>query len=205
VTDDTKTVPERKLRHSHPHRGGAGGFLTTQKPTAASTTIDNTAWRIKLSTDQPWPLKAKDTSPLQWWRTLTSDAFRDAEQLLLLATLEQISVLRGGDELASAMGGNPAAAIGVAFSLMPIETFTLEVDIAMTALARCAFERNAAAALVLAQIIGLTEFDHGLAMELAASWYAHGRRYSDDPRKYSQAETVLLAAFQNRPHGGKDA
>lgn len=60
-------------------------------------------------------------------------------------------------------------------------TFTLEVDIAMTALARCAIERNPAAALVMAQIIGLTEFDHGLGMDLAASWYARGRRDSSEP------------------------
>ena len=114
-------------------------------------------------------------------------------------------MLRGNDDLTAALGGDPAAAIDVAFSLMPIETFTLEVDIAMTALARCAIERNATAALVMAQIIGLTEFDHGLAIDLAASWYAHGRRYSTDPGKFSEAETVLLAAILERRHGGGDA
>ena len=69
----------------------------------------------------PWPLKADDTSPLAWWRTLPSDAFGDAERLLLLTTLEQIDVLHGGDDFAAALKGDPAAAIGVAFSLMPIE------------------------------------------------------------------------------------
>jgi hypothetical protein len=206
VTDDTKKVPERKLRHSRFHRAGGGFPLpTTQRPIAAGTSIDTTAWRIKRPPDQPWPLKAEDTPPLQWWRTLPPDAFRDAEQLLLLATLEQIRVLRGSDDLTAALGGDPAAAIDMAFSLMPIETFTLEVDIAMTALARCAIERNAAAALVIAQIIGLTKFDHGLAIDLAASWYAHGRRYSTDPGKFSEAETVLLAAILERRHGGRDA
>ena len=66
-------------------------------------------------------------------------------------------------------------------------------------------ERNAAAALVLAQIVGLTEFEHGLSTELAASWYVHGRRYSANPRKFSEVETVLLAAFRERRHGGENA
>jgi hypothetical protein len=207
VTDDTRKVPERKLRHSRLDHDGAGGvpLPTTRKPPAATTNIDNTAWLIKRSPDQRWPLRAEDTSPLQWWRTLSSDEFRDAEQLLLRATLQRIRVLRGNDQLTAALGGDPAAAIDVAFTLMPIETFTLKVDIAMTALARCAIDRSAAAALVMAQIIGLTEFDHGLAMGLAASWYARGRRYSSDPGKFSNAGTVLLAAILERQHCGGEA
>lgn len=206
MTDDTKKVPERKLRHGRPHHGGTAGFplQPAQQPTAA-TNIDKTAWGMKRSSYLHWPLKAEETSSLQWWRTLPSDAFRDAERLLLLATLERVRVLRSNDDLTAALGGDPAAAIDVAFSLMPIETFTLEVDIAMTALARCALERHAAASLVMAQIIGLTEFDHGLGMEVAASWYAHGRRCSTDPGKFSDAGTVLLAAILDRRHGGEEA
>ncbi|QQO22651.1 hypothetical protein JJB98_23355 [Bradyrhizobium diazoefficiens] len=75
----------------------------------------------------------------------------------------------------------------------------------MTALARCAIERNSAAALVMAQIIGLTEFDHGLGMDLAASWYARGRRDSSEPGKFSEAGAVLLAAILERRHGGGEA
>lgn len=206
MTDDTKKVPERKLRHGRPHHGGTAGFplQTAQQPTAA-TNIGNTAWGMERSSHQHSPLKAEETSPLQWWRTLPADAFRDAERLLLPATLERVRVLRSNDDLTAALSGDPAAAIDAAFSLMPIETFTLEVDMAMTALARCALERHAAASLVMAQIIGLTEFDHGLAIELAASWYAHGRRCSTDPGKFSDAGTVLLAAILERRHGGEEA
>ena len=55
MTDDTKKVPERKLRHSRPHHAGAGSspLPTARKPIAADTTIDNTAWRIKRPPDQP--------------------------------------------------------------------------------------------------------------------------------------------------------
>jgi hypothetical protein len=205
MTDETK-VPERKLRHKATSGAGAGRspLAIDQKSIAASACIDNPAWRIKRPADCR-PLRAEDTSPLQWWRTLPSDAFRDAERLLLLATLARISVLRGGEDLPAALDGDPAAAIGVAFSLMPIEEFALDVDIAMTALARCALERNAAAALVLAQVVGLTNLGHALASELAASWYAYGLRYSANPRKFSQAETALLAAFRERHHDGENA
>jgi hypothetical protein len=119
VTDDKKKVPERKLRHSRFHRAGAGGspLPTPPKPIAAGASIDNTAWSIKRPPDQCWPLKAEHTPPLQWWRTLPSDAFRHAEQLLLLATLERIRVLRGSDDLTAAQGGDAAATIDMAFYL----------------------------------------------------------------------------------------
>jgi hypothetical protein len=82
---------------------------------------------------------------------------------------------------------------------------TLTVDIAMTSLLRCALEHNASAALVLAQVLGLTELGHPFAMELAASWLAYGRHCSDDPLKFSEAATVLLTAFRERHHDGDGA
>ena len=154
---------------------------------------------------RPWPFKAEDISPLAWWRTLPSDAFGDAERLFLPATLDQIDVLHGGDDFAAALKGEPAAAIGVAFSLMPITQVTLQADIALTALLRCAVERNAAAALVLAQVLGLTDLGHPYAIELAKSWLAYGKRCSDSPLKFRKAETVLLAAFRERHHCRDDA
>jgi hypothetical protein len=126
-----------------------------------------------------------------------------AEHLLLQATLEQIGVLHGGDEFAAALAGDPSAAIEVAFSLMPIEELSLTSDIAMTALLRCSLDRNATAALVLAQALGLTDLDQ--SKELAASWLAYGRRFSDNKQKFGDAEIVLLSAFRDRQRGGDDA
>jgi hypothetical protein len=141
---------------------------------------------------------------LAWWRTLPSDAFGEAQRLILLQTLE-IDVLHGGDDFAAALEGDPSAAVGVAFSLMPIYDMTLQVDIAMTALLRCALERNAAAALVLAQVTGLTALGHPYAIEIAGSWLVHGRCSSDNPRKFGEAETVLLTAFRERHRYDGDA
>jgi hypothetical protein len=146
---------------------------------------------VTLGSACPWPFRAEDSTPLAWWRTLESHTFGDAERLLLEATLEQIEVLHGGGDFAAALKGGPAAAIGVVLSLMPIEEMTLKVDIAMTSLLRCVLERNAASALVLAQVLGLTDLGHSYARELAVSWLAHGRRCSNNPRKFSEAETVL--------------
>jgi hypothetical protein len=207
MTDETKVLLERKLQHKGPRRAGTASapLATDRGSIAANASIENPALRIKKPPDRPWPFKAADVSPLQWWRTLPSDAFRDAEQILLVTTVERIGVLHGGDDLAAALAGDAAAAIGVAFSLMPLEETTLTVDIAMTALCRCAVARNAAAALVMAQVVGLTGLDHGLATELAASWYTHGLRHSSNPRKFSHAEAVLLTAFRERHRDGESA
>ena len=169
-----------------------------------SLAADDARW-LPLGGERSWPFKADSTPPLAWWRTLPLDALGDAERLFLSATLEEIAVLDGGDDFANALKGDPAAAIGAAFSLMPINEVTLQADIAMTALLRCAVERNAAAALVMAQVTGLTDLGHPYAVELAASWLAHGRRFSDNPRKFREAETVLLTAFRDRHRYGDDA
>lgn len=160
---------------------------------------------VGLGSPCPWPFRAEDNSPLAWWRTLPSEAIGEAEHLQLRATLKQINLLHGDDEFAAALEGDPSAAIGVAFTLMPIDEISLRTDIAMSALLRCAIECNGAAALVLAQVLGLTDLGHGYAVELAASWLAYGRRSSSDPHKLSEAESVLLTAFRDRHRYGDDA
>jgi hypothetical protein len=185
-----------RAKAGHSARSGAITFETGQ------AALENPALVEKQCT---WPFKPQDFSPLAWWRTLPPDAFGDAERLLLQATLDQIEVLHGGDDFAAALEGDPAAVIGVVFSMMPIEEMPLRADIAMTALLQCALERNAAAALVLTQVLGLTDLDHPFATELATSWLAYGRRCSDNPRKFRKAETVLQTAFRERHRDRGDA
>jgi hypothetical protein len=158
-----------------------------------------------LGSSRPWPIRAEDNSPLAWWRTLPSEAIGEAERFQLCATLKQINLLHGDDDFAAALKGDSSAAIGVAFTLMPIDEMSLRTDIAMSALLRCAVERNAAAALVLAQIAGLTDLGHPYAIEIAASWLACGRHSSEDRCKFSEAEAVLLTAFRERHRHGNDA
>jgi len=143
MKDEAKADNPKSANTPHPRSA-----LSAISAQAGPTMPLNPAWR--LTQPFPWPHEPDQTSPLAWWRRLPPDSFRDAERSLLLATLERVRVLRGSDDLTAALGCDPAAAIEVAFSLMPIETFTLEVDIAMTALARCALKHNAAASLVMA-------------------------------------------------------
>lgn len=199
MTDSSEHSEHNGRRAKSEHSARAGAHITFETGQAAL--------KIPALVENPrtWPFKPQNFSPLAWWRTLPPDAFGDAERLLLLATLEQIDVLHGGADFAAALKGDPAAAIGVAFSSMPVEKMTLKADIAMTALLRCALERNAAAALVLAQVLGLSDLGHPYAIELAAAWLASGKRCSDSPLKFSKAENVLLTAFREHHRNGDDA
>jgi hypothetical protein len=199
MTEETNG-PERKLRPDNTQE-----LDTVMESIAASAPTNDPAWHINRPPGSPWPIKAEDISPVAWWRTLPSDAYRDAEQLVLRALVKHIGVLHGSDGLRAALAGDAAAAIDVAFTLIPIEETTLTVDIAMTALCRCALAPNASAALVMAQVLGLTNREHGLATELAASWYCYGLRHSTDPRKFSEAESVLLKSFMDQHYRGDSA
>ena len=205
MTEATK-VPGRKSRQRKTNRSGdrlEAALRAASVPEGMS--VDDPAWRIERPAGSPWPFKARDISPLSWWRTLPSDSFRDTERLLLLATLDGIAVLGGGAEFAAALKGDRAAAMHVTCSLMPITAMTLQTDIAATALLRCALEGDPAAALVLAQLLGLTDLGHDFGTELAASWYTYGLRHSANPRKLAEVGTILFTAFRERERDGGGA
>ena len=169
--------------------------------------VTGSATMVRLAAYGPasarsWPFKAEDSSPLAWWRRLPSQAFGEPERLHMGATLEQINVLHAELDLLAALKGDAAAAIEVTFTLMPMSEISLRTDIAMTALLRCALERNAAASLVLAQVLGLTDLGHPYAGELATAWLAYGWLCSENPREFSNAGAVLLAAFQEHQREG---
>ena len=204
---DATNVPGRKSRHRKTNRTGndrlEAALQAASMPVGVS--LANPAWQVERPAGSPWPFKARDTSPLSWWRTLPSDSFRDTERLLLLATLDGIAVLGGGAEFAAALKGDRAAAMYVTCSMMPITEMTLQTDIAATALLRCAIEGDPAAALVLAQLLGLTDLGHDFGTELAASWYTYGLRHSANPRKFAEAGTILFTTFRKRERDGGGA
>ena len=118
-----------------------------------------------------WASNAQDISPLAWWRTLPSDLLRDAEHLLVIDTLDRISMFDRDGKLPAAVRGDTAAAIGAALSLLPIDEVTLTVDITMTALLRCVLGGDMTSTVVLANILRRVELNHPLAAELSVSWY----------------------------------
>jgi hypothetical protein len=155
--------------------------------------------RASSLANRPWPLSSEDAPAIAWWRTLPCDKLRDAEKLLVLVTLERVEVLRGAAELRAAQKGDAAAAIAAALAVMPIQDFTLDVDITMTALLRCAVEGDSAAALVLANVLGRADLDR--ATELSASWFAQHIDRSPHRRSFSAEETSLLTELRQRYDG----
>jgi hypothetical protein len=152
------------------------------------------AWNIFRPATSGWPFTPQDFPPLAWWRTLPSNLLRDAEHLLVIGTLDTIFVMDRHNEFAAALSGDAAAAVGVALSLQPIHEVTLTVDIAMTALLRCALGGDGTAILVLANLLRRVKLDHRLAAELSASWHtllASGTRASRG--QYSRRGDSLMA------------
>ncbi|WP_271669703.1 hypothetical protein [Bradyrhizobium sp. CCBAU 51627] len=186
--DDLKDVPGNRER-------GSGGKLPLHHRASD--------WPLPRLDDQVWGFaKAKRPTfrpqydnPLTWWRSSPAQSFKDQERSIVDTTLRQIAVVNCGDELASAVRGDAAAAIAVAHSFMTISRITLHADIAATALLRCALSGNASAALVLAQLIGLGDVSPPQAVELATSWLEHGAAHSSDRQKFREGARIVLAAI----------
>jgi hypothetical protein len=119
----------------------------------------------------PWPFNLGDVTPLEWWRTMPANHLGDVQRLHLSATLEKIWVMKDRQWL-SALRGDAAASIAIAIGAMPIDQVTVEVDLAMSALALCALEGSAGAAVVLAHVVKRTALDHPFGKDLSASWLA---------------------------------
>jgi hypothetical protein len=134
----------------------------------------NSIW----SSTSGWPFNAQDISPLAWWRSLPSDLLRDAEHLLVIDTLDRISMFDRDGKLPAAVRGDTAAVIGAALSLLPVNEVTLTVDITMTALLRCALGGDTTSTVVLANILHRVGLNYPLAAELSASWYTRLARAS---------------------------
>jgi hypothetical protein len=163
------------------------------------------AWDSSARCRWPSRFKPSEASPLEWWRKLSPDALHDAERLLLLSTLKRVRLLHADTDLTAALHGDPAAAISAALGLMPVMEITLQTDITMTALMCTALDSNSTSSLVMAQILGLSDVGDPPAAELAEAWLAYGQWHSSDRSKFSEARTVLLAAFRDCRSRREDA
>ena len=140
-----------------------------------------------------WPWSPDDFSPIEWWRSLPANHLGDAQHLLLRATLDKICVMNGREWL-SAMHGDAASSIAIAVEMFPITEITLEVDLAMTVLMVGALDGNAAAAVVLSQLLGRAPLDHPFAKELSVSWLVLNlRRALDTSKLLGKASAGLKA------------
>jgi hypothetical protein len=100
MTTITTSVPEHSLRHDKPGAptsSTADDLAGNREADTSSRKPGRIGGRKSVSpgpTDTEsaacsFPFTPDDATPLAWWRTLPSDAFYDAEHLLLLTTLEQ--------------------------------------------------------------------------------------------------------------------
>jgi hypothetical protein len=83
--------------------------------------------------------------------------------------MEEIPVTKDHQWL-SALRADAPTSIAIAIGVMPIDKIDLEADLAMSALALCALDGSAGAALVLSHILRRTPLDHPFGRDLAASW-----------------------------------
>ncbi|OKO79811.1 hypothetical protein [Bradyrhizobium sp. AS23.2] len=141
----------------------------------------------------PRPYTPEDPNPLTWWRMLPPHFFRNTERLLLRATLKNLAIIGGGKDVAAALEGDPAAAVKVALSLIPLRELTLPADISMTALLSCTLNGDRASGLVMSHILGRTQWgDPGTEM-LGLAWL--DRHIAHPIEHFAAIEAALAAAF----------
>jgi len=108
--------------------------------------------------------------PLSLWRTLRANEF-EASDLAAIEGLLANTVLLGQPKWRGAAAGDVPSAVAVAVSFMPVDNITVQVDIAMTALIRCAAEGDFAAAIVAANILRNLPGAMRPHRRIATSWF----------------------------------
>lgn len=205
---EKKNLLERKLQQQETatkrpcdatHCPSPNVDATIRPETVAHTLIGGAIAGSAGAGSKPWPFSREYTSPIAGWRTLPAHLFGDAEHVHLHKTLEAIAALAVKEDFIAAMRGNPAAALRAVLVLIPITAVTLELDIAMTAVLRCALDGDLNASLVLAHLLGRSELHEVTANELAASWFSHHRRAARGRYAYTRQEAALLSKL--RDHG----
>lgn len=199
---DMNRAPGRDRKTARGLRSDGGKRASEHGAGMPLPSLEDQAWRFTAA--PIWPFSAKDSTPLTWWRRLPAHVLRDRERAQISETLRYVDVLRSDAEFRAALNGDADAAIATALSMMPINSIDFHTDIAMTALLRCALAGQAAAALVLAQIVGLTDVGHALSRELSVSWLGWGFRYSTEPEKFGEAGAVVLSAIKAHESGTKE-
>jgi hypothetical protein len=110
-----------------------------------------------------------DIHPLLLWRAQPAYAFGLADVAALRAKL-QATMLLHEPKWRDAVRGDPAAAVGIAVTMFPIDKVTLRTDLVMSALCLNALRGSAGSALVLAHVLNFLSLDDPSLRPLGASW-----------------------------------
>ena len=95
---------------------------------------------------------AWDHPPTRWWRLLPPSDFHPDAIRAMRSVASQVEFF-GEPRWRAAVAGDAASSIAIALSMKPKGPFPQKFDLAMTALAACACEGNAAACVVTGNII----------------------------------------------------
>jgi hypothetical protein len=118
---------------------------------------------------------ASRRSPILWWRSVRAENFHEMalrDMRLAIAKVE----LFGEPRWREAAAGDAAAAIGIVLSIRLGDSFRMKFDVAMTALVVCAAEGNAAACIVLSNVIRRLPGAGKREARLATSWLVRAFR-----------------------------
>jgi hypothetical protein len=198
-------VPEHKLRH----RYGIGTInqVADSAPTMSWAERPLTESSLRSgSACEATPLAGAavlrenqiGTSLLSLWRTVPADRFCAGDMVEISSVLDEIATVLEGSGYEPALYGDPDATIGLVLALMPIRTVGLRIDIAMTAVLRCALEGDLRAALVLVHIVDRADLHLSQAAELCTSWFEYYLRRSPSKGGLTRAEKAVVKALQER-------
>jgi hypothetical protein len=112
----------------------------------------------------------KSKEIISYWRHFPADAFDDTMQENVALILKDISST--SSEWRDALGGDAAAATGLALRLAPASRITLSIDMTMTVLLHAAFQ-NAGAAAVMSHMLQKMPLQEVDRMNLSTSWQMH--------------------------------
>lgn len=112
---------------------------------------------------------ATGTSPTRWWRSIAAPNFHLMALGAMQAAIEKVEML-GEPRWRGAVAGDAAAAIGMALEMHRRDAFRQKFDLIMTALVICACSGDAAACLVLSNVIRRLPGAGPREARLATSW-----------------------------------
>lgn len=157
------------------------------------TNMNNHRKRKQRAANPAWPFRSHNSSPIEWWRLLPRENFRDAEKLVLNVSLERVTILHANPKLKSALAGSTEAALSAALAVLPFDEITLEIDLIMSSVLRCALNGSPAAALVLESVLDSTRLRHDYAAELSESWCADPAWGTSFPPALPSVEETALS------------
>jgi hypothetical protein len=108
----------------------------------------------------------------QWWRLTSATTFDQIALREMRSSLSKIDML-GEPRWKDAATGDAAASIHIALCMRPEDSAEARYDLALTALAVCAADGNAAACLVMSHILRKIPGAGKSEARIATSWLVH--------------------------------